>query len=246
MKAKITAIFLVIGLFAGIWVNSPVAGENLLEEANNAFNNRNYTQAVLLYENIIAENGYSSELLYNLGNAYSQLGNIGQALACYRKAELLVFHDPDISRNIVLVKKHAGLFDEENSFWQDMVLLLTCNQWFLLLFCSFAATVSLFTLRLLLRHRIRTISFFVPGCFLVITCVLLLFSINSYRLLPHGIVLSDTVLFLSPYDGSDKQRNMKEGQEIRIQQKYGEFYQISERNGGTGWVKKELVGKIRE
>ena len=60
-----------------------------------------YRRAALRYESLIQERGIvNSKLYYNLGNAHFQLGDIGQAILNYRRAERVDPGDPNVLRNL--------------------------------------------------------------------------------------------------------------------------------------------------
>jgi hypothetical protein len=59
--------------------------------------------------------GYSSTALYNLGNAYARAGKPGMAVVNYERADLLAPGDPDIERNLSLVRLASGFPVEPKS-----------------------------------------------------------------------------------------------------------------------------------
>ncbi len=57
-----------------------------LTDAQKAYNAKEYLKAVELYHTALSQGGGSSELYYNLGNAYYGAGNFGACVLNYRKA----------------------------------------------------------------------------------------------------------------------------------------------------------------
>ena len=68
--------------------------------ADSAYQNHDYTLAVNLYTQIIADHQYSAPLYYNLGNAYFKNNEIGKALWAYHKAKKIDPQQTDIAFNL--------------------------------------------------------------------------------------------------------------------------------------------------
>ena len=66
-----------------------ISGNEIICEADSAYNAGDYAMASELYERVVQESGVSAPLLYNLGNAYLQLDDYGNAMLCYQKAKKL-------------------------------------------------------------------------------------------------------------------------------------------------------------
>ena len=71
---------------------------------DSAYVNGDYAGAISVYENLLAVVGESSELHYNLGNAYYKAGNIAKAVLAYERALLLNPGDDDIAFNLELAR----------------------------------------------------------------------------------------------------------------------------------------------
>ena len=86
------------------------------------------------YEDAIKNEGISSELLYNLGNAYYRTGNNGKAMLNYERALLMSPNDSDILANIEFVR--SNLIDKIHDnrhfisrIWDDIISLMSANSW---------------------------------------------------------------------------------------------------------------------
>lgn len=71
--------------------------------ADSAYANQQYQQAIKDYEELLKE-GESSELYYNLGNAYYRVDNITMAVLNYERALLLSPGDGDIRYNLQMAR----------------------------------------------------------------------------------------------------------------------------------------------
>ncbi len=74
--------------------------DSLFLEANQLYSNQYYSEAVSLYDQLI-NRGYShTNLYYNFGNAYYQLGELGNAIWAYEKGLELRPQDDDLQFNL--------------------------------------------------------------------------------------------------------------------------------------------------
>ena len=76
-------------LFTIFILFSNVFSQNIDEKfyaANKYYNSTKYLSAIDAYENILSEGWESSNLYYNLGNAYFRQNQIGQSIWAYHKA----------------------------------------------------------------------------------------------------------------------------------------------------------------
>jgi hypothetical protein len=83
-----------------------VPGEALIH-ANAAYAEGSYERAIELYEKLVA-NGYESgHVHYDLGNAYLRNGELGQAIASYRRSQAFLPRDQDVKANLAFARKSA-------------------------------------------------------------------------------------------------------------------------------------------
>ena len=79
--------------------------------ADSAYLKGDYHQAIELYNEIAQEYGVSASLLYNLGNAYLQQDDYGNAMLCYQKAKKLDPSNKKINTNLTYL---AGKIEDAN------------------------------------------------------------------------------------------------------------------------------------
>jgi tetratricopeptide (TPR) repeat protein len=115
MKRSILFLGLVgLILFAGLplmaWANTAAvpADRQAMSAANELYRAGHYGEAIQLYEGLVAQGVADSRLLYNLGNAYTQQGDLARARANYEAAARLSPRDADIRHNLALVGGQAG------------------------------------------------------------------------------------------------------------------------------------------
>lgn len=97
-------VFVLLGYFSSMFGQS-------VSEADSAYNMGNYKEAISIYEAVAEDYGFSAPLLFNLGNAYVQDGDYGNAMLCYQRAKKLAPSNKQINGNI---KYLAGKIEDAN------------------------------------------------------------------------------------------------------------------------------------
>ena len=104
-------------------------GRDLFILGNQAYAKGDYDQAILHYNAIMDRDGYAPSLLYNLGNAYYMKKEFGQSILNYERALYLDPGNADISANLALAEKNAGLIMPSQTFWKVFFNRMTLNGW---------------------------------------------------------------------------------------------------------------------
>ncbi|MEM7052173.1 MAG: tetratricopeptide repeat protein [Acidobacteriota bacterium] len=79
----------------------------LFVRANTAYEDGDYGRAVRLYEGLIERGVDNGRLHYNLGNAYLRAGELGRAIASYRRAQSALPRDQDTAANLAFARRSA-------------------------------------------------------------------------------------------------------------------------------------------
>jgi tetratricopeptide (TPR) repeat protein len=75
--------------------------------ANAAYDSGDYRRAAELYEELLRAGAENGHLLYNLGNAYLRSGELGRAVAAYRRSQALLPRDQDVAANLAFARRSA-------------------------------------------------------------------------------------------------------------------------------------------
>ena len=73
-------------------------------EADSAYIRNDFAASVEMYENILKNEGESSDIYYNLGNSYYKMNNIAKAVLNYERALLLQPGNSDIRANLEVAR----------------------------------------------------------------------------------------------------------------------------------------------
>lgn len=245
---RLIRLFLVLFFTLFSWQYSladDTQNKALLEEANSAYHERDYELAIKLYEQLIAANGYSAKVLYNLANTYAQNGETGKAVLNYQRARLLNPGDPDITGNLEVVNKKAGLFDEERPFFNKLTNSLTFNQWCGVGLFTFAFFVAATAAVLFFPRFKNTARSTAALCFLLTVLSIYLAAISYHPYLSGVIIQAEAALLISPHEKASTNGSIREGRLVRLLKEYNDFRYVEDTSGRTGWVAKQAVEAIR-
>lgn len=123
-----------IFLFAMILVSVAVFAQSAENRAIKAYDNKNYEEAINIYDSIVQSGNVSSRLFYNLGNAYYRAGDNGKAVWNYERALKLNPRNTEARENLEFVKTKLTerILPEENIivvFFQELQDLMSPNGW---------------------------------------------------------------------------------------------------------------------
>ena len=105
LAASLAALCLTSWLTTGVSAQQPPAAE-VMTYANGRFERGELAEAVQLYESLLARGYGGTALYYNLGNAYLESGDFGQAIANYLRAEEVSPRNQDVKANLDLAPIH--------------------------------------------------------------------------------------------------------------------------------------------
>lgn len=251
----IRELILILILIASLWGRTDSELDQLFEQGNAAYQAENYTEAIRLYEDIIAY-GYDSGPLYlNLGNAYYRTSQIGLAILSYERAARRMPNDPNVDFNLQLANLSVrDRIEAPPAFfllrwYRAFVDLLSASGWaiifsilLLIAITSFAVWLN-FDLRRL-RRLLRAI-FVICGFLSLLTALMLFQKYHLETADDQGITISRTVSSLAaPQPGSTELFIIHEGTKVRILDSDGNWFKIELIDGKQGWVSNADVAKI--
>lgn len=223
-----------------------------ITKANTAYQAGFYENAIALYDKVIKEGYTSSELYYNLGNAYYKADKIPLAILNYERALKLDPGNEDLQYNLKVANNQIidkidqlpRLFYER--WWTSLKQLNSTDGWATL---TIALCVVLFLLvsAFLLSISIRLRRVLLPT-FLVVLFFMLTSFILSYETYSDAVKRKDAIVIeatlpvkSSPEDSGIDLFVIHEGLKVEILDELTGWKEIRIANGSKGWVKSVTV-----
>jgi tetratricopeptide (TPR) repeat protein len=211
------------------------------------FSSGSYQEALKIWTDIYNTGYRSSDLEYNIGNAYFKLNNIPAAILFYERAYLLNPADENINYNLQIARTLiVDRFQEipELFFvrWYNFIsLFLSTNSWAKISITSFILCLFLLSLYIYsIKYRHKVIGFWLAVFFFILSFSSLSFSIRNKSLVydsHKAVILSPLVNGKSSPDNSGTDLFiLHEGTKVSIEDEVGEWFEVRLSDGNKGWV----------
>ncbi len=241
-------IYIVILLLVAIGANSQTS-ENLFEQGNKAYNNKEYEQALKSYLAIEKNKNISADLYYNIGNTYFRLNDYTNAILYYERAKLLKPNDQNININLKVAKARlkSDVYIMPNFFlvnwWNNISNLFMASTWrtvsiILLLISCVIFILYYFSFnrkKLFFYSFILIFSLFTLSCFAG-------FSRQSQMLSKDKAIMFGEVMGKdSPDENSTDKIKIVKGQKIKIVDKSNNWLKVKTEDGKDAWIENKNI-----
>ncbi|NDW17334.1 tetratricopeptide repeat protein [Dysgonomonas sp. 216] len=230
--------------------------EKNVKEAIQAYQAENYAKAIELFEKEIEKlkeiDFESSDLFYNLGNAYFRDNEVAKALLYYEKALLLDPGDRDIRHNIAYARtriedKIEGVDTFFLQSWFEAVQNLQgSNAWAqlaIMLFLLFIITLSFFLFTK--KITVKKTAFYtgiIIFAFLILSNVFSVRQKNKLTDRNTAIIMAGSVSVKNSPDINSKELFIiHAGTKVRITKDDGRWLEIEIENGNVGWMTRDQL-----
>ena len=217
---KIYSILFFFCLTAVVW------GQELLNQANQSYSREDYKKAAELYEKALQDEGISSDLYYNLGNAY---------------------YNEDARFNLNMANSHiTDKIEPVGSFFltvwiHSLINTLSSNSWAILGIISFLLFIVGIYLYFFTRNvLLRKIGFFAGLLLLLVSIFSNSFASEQKDKITErneAIVFAPTITIKSsPAESGTDLFVLHEGTKVKLLDKVGEWSEILLADGNRGWI----------
>lgn len=222
-------------------------------DADKAYQENKYAEAIKMYENILATQGESAVVYYNLGNSYFKEKNMAKAVLNYERALLLNPGDADIRFNLDMARSKTvdQITPATEVFIVTWVNSLTNMQsergWAKIGIVSFICLLVGLALYIFSKRLfVRKIGFIGAVVFLVVTVCANLFARQQKNELMDrtgAIVMSPTVTVKSTPDESGTELFvLHEGTKVFVEDNSMKGWkEIRLEDGNKGWIPTEAI-----
>ena len=248
MKA-ISAILVLVWSGAALSQANP---DQLFQEANQAYDQKDYSAAVDKYKTLLDSGAATASVYYNLGNAHFRLGNLGEAIWSYRKAQKLSPNDRDLSANLEFARLYrvdklaeaGGFFLIE--FFTNLPnrLGLTLMTWSVTL-CWWLVLAGLFLLFVYKKRNRLILITLLASVVLLFWSGISLWSGAKTEQKTFAVVLASQAETKSgPGEDYVSLFSVHQGLECEVEEEREGWYLVYLPNGTRGWVPSKSLGLI--
>ncbi len=238
----------------------------LAEQADSAYNAKEYVTAISLWRQLLETDGSSPELLYNLGNACYQEGDYGNAMLYWQRARRINPDLPELNANIRYLQsrvedankaeqkgKRYKVTVDEPSFFQSVHKSLaedtSSDSWAVWGAVAFILFVAALATYIFSRNVLaRKIGFFGGFSCLLLSVIFVSFAIMAARHASSrdtGVVTAFKVSLLTEPGKENKSDNahvLTKGTEVRILSEEADaegtvtWYKVRLNSDYIGWI----------
>ncbi len=250
INATTLSVFLVV--CCSIFFIQNLKATTPFETANEAYAKKDYQSAISNYEAILETGEYSSDLYYNLGNAYFKNGNLGKAILNFERARKNSPNDKDILHNLNHAK--VSTVDEieplppffVTSFFGGIRDLFFSTGWaiFSILFLWIGLGIFIAQLLQKLNSNQRILKI-ISIASLVLAGFGILFGLarKSHELNFKGaIIIEKQIDFKSaPEENSENIMTLHEGTKVQLLDKIDNYHKVKLADGDEGWINEKEI-----
>ena len=220
----------------------------LFDAGNKAYNESNFQEAISAYERILDSGVHSTELYFNLANAYYKLNRIAPSIYYYEKALQLSPNDKEIKRNLAFAQNmtidaievipEVGL----SKIFKGFVNTFSFDVWALISVILVIVFVLLFLGYYFSQATAKKrLAFVVSSGSLIVAVVALFFAFQKFEYdrkdQPAIVFAQESEVKTDPNLRSEIAFVLHEGTKVQVLEHYQENWtKIKLSDGKTGWI----------
>jgi len=248
MKPRIRFILLIVLISSFTrYVLSQESSEEKFHRGNEFYSAGDYEKALAQWDELFKTGYRSSNLYYNMGNAYFKLNNVPGSILFYERALLLKPADEDVNYNLQIARTLVvDRFEEIPKLffvkWFDFLsLLLPSNNWAKISITTFILCLLLLSLYFYTSvFRFKVLGFWLAILFFVVSLLSISSAVRNKSLVfdnRTGVIFSPQVNGKSsPDDSGTDLFVLHEGTKVSIEDEVGEWFEIRLSDGNKGWI----------
>ena len=249
---KVLKVLLLMCLVANCFTVTGQSAKDLWLEANQAYADANYLDAIRLFEEVREEGRVSYALYFNLGNAYMQAGDVARAVLNYKRALRLRPANPDIRYNLSLAenKVENKVIEAEGFFLVRWLLGIAISMspfsWGVCFLSCLWLSIWIFS-----RYRVpeflqqRPIFAYVFAALALLCLVFGSWNLNLRHDKSEAVVMQRSEFRIAPDSASAVIRTLHPGESVRLIDRLPGYNKVRLVNYEEGWLSVSAVQRVR-
>jgi tetratricopeptide (TPR) repeat protein len=239
--------------------NLSIAQNNkLFTNANSLYNDGKYQEAIQSYEKILNNGVHSSELYFNLANAYYKLNEIAPSIYYFEKAKQLSPNDKDIENNMPFAQNMT--VDEIDNIPETGLskIITSITNTFSFDGWAMFSVVFVFLFVILFLGYYFSYSTMIKRLSFVLSFVVLFFSVLTLFLAfqkeayskndkPAIVFAQESAIKNEPNLRSETAFVLHEGTKVQVLETYNKNWtKVKIANGKTGWIANTDIKTLKD
>lgn len=212
--------------------------------ANQLYSEGKFSQAAKAYQAMLNSGAVSPNVLFNAGNAEFKSGNLGRAIAAYRRAALISPRDVDIRANLNFARNQVQGASLQGSRWESILSALTLNEWTALAMIAFWLTFGLFAsmqIRPAWKNTLQGLARGAAVATLLFCACLAASATVHFSKQVAVVVLPDTIARSGPFGDAQNAFAVHDGAELTVLDQHNGWVQVADNSGRSGWIQDNQV-----
>ena len=219
---------------------------DLFRQACDLYVKGDFASALSQFEAIRDLGIENAAVYYNIGNCHYREGQLGRAVAGYRRALMLAPRDEDIRANLALIRQAVGGGDTTATGGAAGVAafplrLLSAREFQTIFYLGYYAAAVCILAALFFGGRIRRFALYGLAAAAVVAVLGLGLSrhgVSEFRSASDGVVVSDRAELKSgPGEAFQEIATLADGLEVRLRTRNGIWVEVQLPTGEVGWLR---------
>lgn len=193
-------------------------------------------------ERAIAEEGWSTNTLLALANAYASVGDLGRAILALERAQLLSPHDSGVAKNLAVLRDRAAVSAPQVTRVDRWLGLWPVDAWTWLALGGLAiATAGVSAIIWTERRRLAR------GLTVGGVAIAVVFGAIALRVAPDpadGVVLTSTAATIAPFAAAEPAFTARPGEHVRVEARRADWLYVHADGDHAGWLPQGAVGTV--
>ncbi|MGO8839331.1 MAG: tetratricopeptide repeat protein [Limisphaerales bacterium] len=214
------------------------------DAANKMYAEGKFAAAAGAYEKILQANAVSPALCFNYGNAEFKCGNLGRAIAAYRRAAQLAPRDAEVRANLEFARNQMQGPTLRETRWQDWLGTLALNEWTALAAAAFWLTFAILAamqIRPALKTTLRGFALGTVAVTLLSCACLGADAAIHFSKSVVVVITPDATARSGPFDEAQSAFVAHDGAELGVLDRRNDWLQVTDGSGRIGWLPQKQV-----